>query len=203
MALPEEGANCLLSSCTPVIPSTFLALQWPPKAFLGKRMFWTPYSRHPQKYLIFLKSNPTSFSHLFHFISYIWKCNTCCWHTHFTTVTTLLGKGAIQGRNKLWSKNLERKWQTGNGKQGLGLVIILHIKFGPNRRLVWTYELNNKGEEQVNNLRKDEGWNPSKWVPSVSCLISPYLCPLLELHLSPCSSLCIASCREFLVIPTG
>lgn len=114
---------------------------------------------------------------------------------HISPVATSLGKWEIQGRNKLWRNNLERKWQSGYGKQGFVSVIMSDTTFVPNRQLVWSSEGRQKlgaGRETKKSRRLKSFW---VGIP-VSCFTSP--CQGFTFLLSTHPLL-----REFLVIHTG
>lgn len=74
------------------------------------------------------------------------------------------------------------------------LAIMLDIKFGPNRRFVWTsgVKWQRLGRNRLNRLKKDEVWNPSQWVSQhPASIFNP--CQFPSQHLSLCSSLCTTS----------
>lgn len=103
---------------------------------------------------------------------------------HISPVSTSLGKWEIQGRNKLWRSNLERKWQTGNGKWGFGSVIMSDAMFGLNRKLVWSSE----GRQKL-----AAGRSKGKLKQVSQCPASPVLA-----RASPFSSLLIHPSGSFL-----
>lgn len=91
----------------------------------------------------------------------------------------------------------------GNGEQGLGLIIMLDIKFHPNRKLVGTSGV--KWQRLGAGKQAKERWRlKSFWVGTIaSHLNSPCLPPLPGLDLSLCFSSRTTSCRELFVILTS